>query len=93
MRTLNHFNLYNIMEFRKLESVKIEVETLIPLESDIDRSLICLICQEILKLPVECNYCKNNFCKKCIEYQEHRYMNTNKTVLKLPNELTEMKAK
>lgn len=54
-------------EFRRFESVKFEVETLIPLENDIDRSLICMICQEILKLPLECNYCKNSFCKKCIE--------------------------
>jgi hypothetical protein len=54
-------------DLKRLESIKIEVETLIPLEHDIDRSLICLICQEILKLPVECQYCKNNFCKKCIE--------------------------
>lgn len=33
------------------------------------------------------------FSKKCIEYQQHRYMNTNKAMLKLPNELTDMKAK
>jgi len=33
------------------------------------------------------------FSKKCIEYQQHRYMNTNKAMLKLPNELAEMKAK
>ena len=54
-------------DFKRLESIKIEVETLIPLEHDIDRCLICMICQEILKNPVECQFCKNSFCKKCIE--------------------------
>lgn len=33
------------------------------------------------------------FSKKCIEYQQHRYLNTNKAVLRLPNELSDMKAK
>lgn len=33
------------------------------------------------------------FSKKCIEYQQHRYMNTKKSLLKLPNELADMKAK
>lgn len=33
------------------------------------------------------------FTKKCIEYENQRYLNTNKTILKLPNELKELKAK
>jgi hypothetical protein len=33
------------------------------------------------------------FTKKCIEYQQHRYMQTNKTILKLPNDLKEMEQK
>jgi hypothetical protein len=33
------------------------------------------------------------FTKKCIEYQQHNYMQTNKNILKLPNELSDMKAK
>lgn len=33
------------------------------------------------------------FSKKCIEYQQSRYMNTNKQLLKLPNELNDMMAK
>ena len=33
------------------------------------------------------------FTKKCIEYENQRYLNTNKSMLKLPNELKELKAK
>ena len=35
---------------------------------EIDRSLLCTICQEILKIPRECTNCHNNFCKKCIDF-------------------------
>ena len=30
------------------------------------------------------------FTKKCIDFQEFRYMNTNKQILKLPRELSEL---
>lgn len=33
------------------------------------------------------------FTKKCIEYENQRYLNTNKSILKLPNELKELRAK
>jgi hypothetical protein len=33
------------------------------------------------------------FTKKCIEYQQHKYMQTNKQILKLPNELSDMQSK
>jgi hypothetical protein len=31
------------------------------------------------------------FTKKCLDFLEYRYMNTNKTALKLPRELKELK--
>ena len=31
------------------------------------------------------------FTKKCIDFLEYKYMNTNKAILKLPRELKEMK--
>lgn len=40
-------------------------DTIINIE--IDRNLICSICHEILNCPMECNKCKNCFCKVCIE--------------------------
>jgi hypothetical protein len=33
------------------------------------------------------------FTKKCIEYQQNRFMQTKASVLKLPNELADMKQK
>lgn len=50
----------------RVESVCIQSETLY-MEEEIDRSLLCTICQEVLKIPKECNNCHNNFCKKCID--------------------------
>jgi hypothetical protein len=53
---------------KRLESVKFPSESLINIQpDDIDRNLLCTICQEILKIPRECSNCHNNFCKKCIE--------------------------
>ena len=48
-----------------LPMIEFSTETLI--DQEVDRSLICSICQEILKNPKECSNCQNCFCKKCIE--------------------------
>jgi hypothetical protein len=51
----------------RLESIKFQSESVINiLPDDIDKSLLCTICQEILKIPRECKNCRNNFCKTCI---------------------------
>jgi TNF receptor-associated factor 5 len=55
------------LNLKRLESVKIQSDTVISGQEEIDRSLICSICQEIVKIPMECTNCHNNFCKKCIE--------------------------
>lgn len=53
---------------KRLESVNFQSESLVNVKpEEIDRSLICTICQEILKIPRECANCHNNFCKKCID--------------------------
>jgi patatin-like phospholipase/acyl hydrolase len=53
---------------KRIESVNIQSDNLINLKpEEIDRSLLCAICQEILKIPRECTNCHNNFCKKCID--------------------------
>jgi hypothetical protein len=53
---------------RRQTSINFTSENLINIKADeIDRSLLCAICQEILKIPRECNNCHNNFCKKCID--------------------------
>jgi hypothetical protein len=52
----------------RLDSFQYTSDTLYNIKPDeIERSLICTICQEILKIPRECSNCHNNFCKKCIE--------------------------
>jgi hypothetical protein len=53
---------------RHQTSINYASDNLININPDeIDRSLLCAICQEILKIPRECNNCHNNFCKKCID--------------------------
>jgi len=54
-------------QLKRLESVKFPSDLIVNLTSEeVDRSLICSICQEILKVPRECSNCHNNFCNKCI---------------------------
>ena len=37
------------------------------MHQELKDSLICGICLEILKNPMECDNCRNNFCKGCID--------------------------